>query len=158
YDGRINLDTFDKWVYEATTYIELTKTKDSVAVKLAGKWLSGKASRFYMKYVAMSTKRWTMKDLFSGIFNYCFPDDFRTDLKESLLNAVQTGRSTVRDFARDLEVLAERFPEVTPQQIKEIFWKGVHQYIRKELISRGLAVERHKLKRMLRHASQIERA
>ncbi|KAJ3479152.1 hypothetical protein NLI96_g9270 [Meripilus lineatus] len=98
-----------------------------------------------------------MRGLYDALFNYCFPTDFKEELRDKLESATQ-GESKIQDFVRELETLAERFEDVTDMQIVKIFWKGMHQYLRLYLIQKGFNPETTKLSKLVKHASRRERA
>jgi hypothetical protein len=68
------------------------------------------------------------------------------------------GQLTVRDFARELESMALRFPDVTEREVTQIFWLGMHQYLRIHLIEKGLNPERSSLKQLITKAQRKEEA
>ncbi|KAJ3474470.1 hypothetical protein NLI96_g12440 [Meripilus lineatus] len=155
--GLPDLEIFDQWVYEVDNWQELNGLTDKYALRLVKGFMSGQAAKFFMKHVATDLKNWTMKELYDALFNYCFPLDFKEELRENLENATQ-GTAKIRDFVRDLETLAERFEDVTDIQIVKIFWKGMHQYLRLYLIKKGYTPETTKLSKLVKHASRRERA
>ncbi|KAJ3474431.1 hypothetical protein NLI96_g12462 [Meripilus lineatus] len=155
--GLPDLEVFDQWIYEVDNWQELNGLTDKYALRLVKGFMSGPAAKFFMKHVATDLKHWTMKLLYDALFNYCFPLDFKEELRENLENATQ-GTAKIRDFVRDLETLAERFEDVTDIQIVKIFWKGMHQYLRLYLIKKGYTPETTKLSKLVKHASRRERA
>lgn len=157
YDGRADLDLFDQWTYEVDTWRELNGISNRMAVKILVNFMSGKASRFFMKHVALRQKDWTLKSIYEALFNYCFPPDFKLQLREQLTRAKQ-GSNNVRDFQRDLETLAVRFPDVTEREIRQIFWTGIRRYLRLHLIEKGLNPERHSMDKLVKYASRHEAA
>ena len=89
YNGRADLDVFDRWAFEVTTWKRLNRLSDEIAITMLNKYVTDKAGVFYMKYVAGKAKRWTLTDLFEGLFDYCFPKDFKSNLRRRLMTASQ---------------------------------------------------------------------
>ena len=81
YNGKADLDVFDRWAFEVTTWKRLNRLSDEIAITMLNKYVTDKAGVFYMKYVAGKAKRWTLTDLFEGLFDYCFPKDFKSNLR-----------------------------------------------------------------------------
>ena len=109
-------------------------------VTLLNKYVSEKASVYYMKYVAGNEKRWTVTGIFEGLFDYCFPKDFKSILWRKLMNATQ-GKSRIPDFIQDIEIMADRFPDVNERSITDIFWWGMHQPIQTKIVKMGINAE-----------------
>jgi hypothetical protein len=124
FDGRADLDLFDQWTYEVDTWCNWNGISDKIVIKILVNFMSGEASKFFMKHVALHQKDWTLKSIYEALFNYCFPPDFKLQLREQLTGAKQ-GKNNGRDFQRDLETSAVRFPDVTEWQIRQIFWSGI---------------------------------
>lgn len=112
YDGKDDLDIFDQWVYEVDTWKDLYQLGDRQMIQILVQFMSGKASRFFMKHVAMRQCDWTLKSIYKALFEYCFPSDFIMRLRERLTVGKQEKRD-VRDFHRDIETIAVRFPDVS---------------------------------------------
>ncbi|RDX39900.1 hypothetical protein OH76DRAFT_1323501, partial [Lentinus brumalis] len=136
WNGAPDLDVFDQWTYEIDTWGELLGLSDRLMLKLVVQFMSDKPSKFFMRHVATRQEEWTMKDLYEALFDYW--------------------RSRVRDFVREIQQLAVRFPDVSDFQLVQIFWKGVHPYIRVHLIEKGLNPEKTKLDRLVKHAVRRE--
>ena len=116
---------------------------------------SGEVGQFFMNYVAGYEKSRTLRDMFESLFDYCFPTDYKDRLRAKLSNATQ-GKLRIRDFIRDIEKLAARFPDVNERAIIQASWNGMHQDIRLRLIEWGVSAENIPLKKIIRKAMDIE--
>jgi len=141
YNGKPDLDVFDRWALEVKTWVRLTQLSEEVAITLLNKYVTGKASTYYMKFVAGKEKEWSITLIFEGLFGYCFPKNFKSDLRRKLMSATQ-GKSEVIDFYKDIEIMADHFPDVNERSKIEIFWWGMNQAIRAEAIKMGAHQER----------------
>ncbi|KAI0066380.1 hypothetical protein BV25DRAFT_1797254, partial [Artomyces pyxidatus] len=157
WNGRADLDTYDKWVYEVESWRRLTGVDDETALTLMGKFVTNKPSHFYMKYVSKRIADWTVEEFYQAVFNYCFPTDFKNRLRKQLMSAKQ-GKDDVGDFVQELETLGNRFPDITNDQMVRIFWDGLQQYLRLYLIEQGLDPEVTPLETMVTYAERRERA
>ncbi|KAJ3480573.1 hypothetical protein NLI96_g8248 [Meripilus lineatus] len=157
WQGKPDLEIFDQRVYDVDTWLELNGIDDKLALRVVKPFMSGQAAKFFMKHIATEVHKWTMKKLYAALFNYCFPTDFKEMLREQLMGA-QQGTSKVRDFIRDLETLAARFADITDMQLTQIFWGGIHQYLRLYLIEKGKNPEVTKLSTLVKYATRKENA
>ena len=151
WDGTPDLDVYDTWKYNLTTWAELNGTPDYIMVKTMTYYITGKASQFFMNHVAKSKFTWTLENVYDGLFNYCFPEDFKTMLRDRLEFATQ-GSSRVRDYVRDIEQLAARFSDVSEFQLVQIFWRGLNHYLRVGLVEKGLGPETTRLDKLVHKA------
>ncbi|PIL26897.1 hypothetical protein GSI_10035 [Ganoderma sinense ZZ0214-1] len=157
WDGTPDLDKFDHWKYELNTWAELNKAPGYLIVKTMTNYVSGKASRFFMDHVANSNSEWSLENVYDGLFDYCFPDDFKAMLRRRLMTAKQ-GSLRVRDYVREIEHLASRFRDITEFQLVQIFWQGLNGYLQVELIDKGLGPETTALERLVKYAVRKEKA
>ncbi|KAJ7192489.1 hypothetical protein GGX14DRAFT_578056 [Mycena pura] len=155
YQGKADLDLFDEWTYQVDTWAELHGLDDATMVKIIVNFMGGRASQFFMKHVALRRKKWTVKSVYEGLFDYCFPPNFKWRLREELMQAMQ-GSNSVRDFVREIEDLATRFPDVSERQIKQIFWDGLRKKLRIHLIGKGQDPEHTSLAKMVKYATRQE--
>ncbi|KAJ7101713.1 hypothetical protein C8R44DRAFT_716405 [Mycena epipterygia] len=139
YNGEPDIDVFDQWTYEVDTWIALNGLSDRLALKLLVNFMSGPASKFFMVHVATNQERWTVKDVYTALFDNCFP-------------------MTVRDFARVVKSLAKRLPDMNERQLVQIFWDGVEQYVRVKLLDRGMSPDDSSLKNLVKWAVRFESA
>ena len=141
YNGKPDLDVFDRWALEVKPWVRLARLTEEIATTMLVKYVTGKASTYYMRFVAGKEKQWTMTTLFEGLFGYCFPKNFKSELRRKLMSATQ-GKSEIIDFCKDIEIMADRFPDVNERSKIEIFWWGMHQPIRAEVLRMGANPER----------------
>jgi hypothetical protein len=76
YDGKLDFDTYDHWIYEVNTWAELHDVEDAMVVKIMVSSTCGKTSTPLTKHVAPQRK-WTVKQAYNRLFDYCFPPDFK---------------------------------------------------------------------------------
>lgn len=155
YDGKADLAVFDKWTYEVSNWAKLGKYRDETALRMLVSYMSGEAGQFFMSYIAGYEAAWTLKTMYESLFDYCFPSDFKDRLRAKLSHATQ-GKRRIRDFVRDIEKLASRFPDVNERAIIQTFWNGMHQEIRLRLIEWGISAEHTPLKKIVLKAMDIE--
>ena len=108
-----------------------------------------------MNFVAGHEDDWTLKTMCEALFDYCFPMDFKETLRARLSQSTQ-GKCRIRDFIRDVEKLASRFPDVNERAVIQTFWNRMHQHIRLRLIEWGISAERTPLEKIVRKAIDIE--
>ncbi|KAF9234435.1 hypothetical protein BU15DRAFT_65736 [Melanogaster broomeanus] len=158
WNGRADLDLFDQWVYQVDTWCELSGLDEKVTIKLIGNFLSDLPSQFFMKHVALRQNDWTKAKIYEALFDYCFPPDFKMQLRRKLTMAKQGRDTKLRDFVRDLESLCVRFPEVSSSQLVQIFWDGMLPYLRVYLLEQGMKPDRSTLLEMVEIATRKEEA
>ena len=157
WNGTPDLDLFNQWTYEVDTWWELYGLSDKLAIKLVVQFLTRVAGKFFMKHVSTCQSEWTMMSLYEALFDYCFPTDYKAQLRLRLERSVQ-GKAKVCDFVCEIQHLTARFPDVSDFQLTQIFWRGVHGYIRVYLIEKGLHPERMLLDKMVKYAVRREEA
>ncbi|KAJ7725704.1 hypothetical protein B0H16DRAFT_1895036 [Mycena metata] len=125
-----NFDKFEQWTYEVDTWLEFNSIPSSWAVRLISAFVSGPASEYFMDFVATDHGSFKMKQIYSGLFEYCFPVDIRRKMRRDLLAARQGGDETIRNFIRRITRLSKRLGDVSHRQMVQIVWDGAHSYLR----------------------------
>ena len=157
YDGTPNLEKFDGWTYEVDTWCLWNNVDSKDTVLVLAQFLSGKAHCFFMMHVATVQKKWDLKAVYEGLFDYCFLAHFKLELHKKLRKTYQ-GNLTVWDYAQELETLALHFPDVSDREITQIFWEGIKPDPRCYLREKGLSPERHSLGHLIKYATRWEEA
>jgi hypothetical protein len=79
YDGSPDNRKFHRFVMQATTYLQDGRVPKHRRAYVLMSFLSGKAYEFYVKKVAYTPELWTMREFFSGLFDYCFPVNYHLE-------------------------------------------------------------------------------
>lgn len=157
WNGTLDLDLFDQWTYKVDTWRELYGLSDKLAIKLVVQFLTGTVGKFFMKHVATCQSEWTMASLYEVLFDYCFPTNYKVQLRLRLEWSVQ-GKAKVHDFVRKIQHLAARFPDVSDFQLAQIFWHSVQGHIHIYLIEKGLHLECAPLDKTVKYAVRRKEA
>ncbi|KAF8173395.1 hypothetical protein K438DRAFT_2051456 [Mycena galopus ATCC 62051] len=97
----------------------------------------------------------TAKRQYAGTQQFGRP---KSQLPEGGWFRATTSKETVRDFARNVQFLAKRVPDISKRQLVQIFWDGVERSIRVKWLDHGMNPEETSLKRLMRWAIQFEAA
>lgn len=81
YKGNPNLDEFDHWIFAVHVWVKRMGLSNKWAVRLLVNFVKDQASVFYMKHVALKPKKWTLRKIFNALFDYCFPLDYKLQLR-----------------------------------------------------------------------------
>lgn len=57
-----------------------------------------------MMTVSPASRKWTLKKMFIGLFNYCFPTDYRLQMQEKM-NRCRQRDHAVHEYVHELETL-----------------------------------------------------
>ena len=95
-------------------------------------YLSGKAYDFYTQKVAINEEEWTVPQLYKELFNYCFPVDYRMQLRKTLARCHQNEKS-VAEYTHELQELFNMIGEIPLQEQVIKFWNGARPSIQREL-------------------------
>ncbi|CAL1697540.1 unnamed protein product [Somion occarium] len=77
YDGRADAEVFHCFVRQATEMINGYNIPRHMIPSTIANYLTGRAYDFYANTIAEDPRRWMrLRDIFIGLFNYCFPMDF----------------------------------------------------------------------------------
>ena len=93
-----------------------------------------------MQKVSLSPHEWTLREFFVQLFNYCFPSDYRTELREKLRNFFQNNK-TVCDYSFELKELFNMIGIVDEREKMVKFWNELLAPLQKQLWIYGLNPE-----------------
>ncbi|EJD33833.1 hypothetical protein AURDEDRAFT_177096 [Auricularia subglabra TFB-10046 SS5] len=156
YDGSEDLSKYEAFVYEWDDWLDARQLSERRAVRLMGRALTGDAKEWFMEHVALGTYPWTTPELYQEMYEVFFSDDFREELRNKLMKSKQRGRR-VKDFAKDLEKLAIRYPDVDEYAIRRIFWDGADDYIRLFWADKGRSLEFDDINTLMIYALRAEK-
>ncbi|KAG8687330.1 hypothetical protein FRC09_013563, partial [Ceratobasidium sp. 395] len=156
-EGTPNIDKFEHFVFDYDNWIIEVRLDEESSIRNISRFLDGKASTWYMLNVAPAIEDWTLSQVYQGIYEYCFPADFKEIMRKKYLKKSQ-GESSVQDYFAELAQLRRRLNEVTDAQHVQRAWDGVANYIRAEWAIKGMLPQNTTIEEMRETALDIERA
>ena len=128
YDGEPDIELFDNWVHSVTNYADVMRIRERTMIRMMSEYVTGTAKTFYLKHVANRADEWMYATLFLAIFDYCFPKDFMKRLRAKWSNFTQDNLR-VREYVRELELMARKFNEMNERSLVLKFWEGLNSEI-----------------------------
>ncbi|KAG8755301.1 hypothetical protein FRC12_010923 [Ceratobasidium sp. 428] len=141
YQGQVNYDEFELWSYQVDQWLSEIGFKGRKAVRYLGTFLEGKASQWYMCYVAPNPEEYTVDSLKASLFGYFFPANFKSELRNEFSQA-QQGEHRFIDYLRLLQRFQRRLPDISDLQLCIKLCDTVHTYIKIGWIEAGMDPEK----------------
>ncbi|EJF55511.1 hypothetical protein DICSQDRAFT_18482, partial [Dichomitus squalens LYAD-421 SS1] len=132
YNGNPDLAEFHKFINQMQEYLDGYRVKPRSHASVVSRFLGGRAHEFYVNTVSRNSKAYQFKDILVGLFNYCFPINFRQKMREKLRNTRQNGRP-IQTYAYELENLFLILGMDRNEERVDAFWFGLDKYIQGEL-------------------------
>jgi hypothetical protein len=155
YDGAADVRAYHRFVRESDAYLRDGKVKGRRKVFLLSYYLAGKAYDFYTQKVAIDEERWTVPQFYRELFNYCFPVDYRMQLRRTLARCHQNDRS-IAEYTHELQELFNMIGDIPAQDQVIKFWNGAKPMIQKELWKNNLNPEVSSWRKVVSRAEIIE--
>ncbi|KAF8703643.1 hypothetical protein RHS03_06199, partial [Rhizoctonia solani] len=154
-----DIEAYEQFLFEYNTWIRKAGLSRDESVRGICRFLDGKASKWYMSKIApnLDRVRYEIRDIYSQLYQYCFPPNFKEKLRKKYESLTQ-GERVVQDFFADLELYRTRLSNVTDSQHVRRAWNGAARYIRVEWAIRGIRPESTTIEELKRVAKDIERA
>ncbi|KAA1472921.1 hypothetical protein DENSPDRAFT_779094, partial [Dentipellis sp. KUC8613] len=140
YSGEVRADLYQKWVREVRLYLRYSGLKTAQGLLVLGKYLSGRAYKWYDREILSAGREITLSDFFLELFDYVFPPDFRSEQRDAFDDCHQRGRS-VRDFLQNLLDLANTIGDVSDREIVVAFWRRCDSYLKVDMTREGYSPE-----------------
>ena len=93
YNGSADAWTYYWFVRKSDAYLRDGKVKGRRRIFLLSHYLTNKAYNFYMQKVANNEAQWSLSQFYNELFNYCFPVDYRMQVRKSLARCHQNDKS-----------------------------------------------------------------
>jgi len=104
YDGAADVRAYHQFIREGDAYLRDGKVRGHQKIFLLSYYLMGKVYDFYTQKVAINEEHWTVSEFYTELFNYCFPVDYRMQLRKSLACCHQNDKS-VAEYIHELQEL-----------------------------------------------------
>jgi hypothetical protein len=140
YDGTPDSRVFHKFVIQAKKYMADGRVPPKKQVYRLSDFLKGKAYEFYLMDVAYCPHEWTLTEYLRALFDFCFPVDYRSQLRLKLKKCRQ-GPRRVREFVFELKELSGMIGGINKRYLVNRLWYGCDKNIRAQLYLKDLHPE-----------------
>ena len=140
YDGCADARAYHRFVRESEAYLRDGRVRGRRQVFQLSYYLTGKAYDFYTQKVASNEEEWTLREFYNELFNYCFPVDYRMQIRRTLARCHQNERS-VAEYTHELHELFNMIGDISERDQVLKFWNGARTGIQKELWRNNLNPE-----------------
>ncbi|KAF8805779.1 hypothetical protein BYT27DRAFT_7067213, partial [Phlegmacium glaucopus] len=138
YDGAADPRAYHRFVMEGEAYLRDGNVSTERQIRILVHFLDGKAYDFYMQKVAIDDpKNWNLHKFFTELFNYCFPIDYRQQMRLKLESLTQ-GSKSVSEHIYELQELFNMVGVVSPEQRVVKLWYSLKPKIQRTLWKDGL--------------------
>ncbi|KAI1786252.1 hypothetical protein LXA43DRAFT_898365, partial [Ganoderma leucocontextum] len=132
YSGNPDLAEFNRFIGQARDYLDGYRVKPKRHGAVISRFLEGRAHEFYVNTISRNPREYPFKNILVGLFNYCFPINFRQKTREKLRNMRQNGRS-IQTYTYEIENLFLILGMDRNEERVDAFWFGLDKYIQGEL-------------------------
>ena len=135
YDGSPNLQNYHRFILEGKAYIKDGQVPRERQIRILAHFLTGKAYDYYMQKVApyLSTRNWDIHEFFTEMFNYCFPLDYKQQMRVRLENLNQAPNQTVSEYVYELQELFNLLGD-TPEKLQVVkLWYSLRPRIQRTM-------------------------
>ena len=101
YNGSADAQTYHRFVRESDVYLQDGKVKGRRRIFLLSHYFTDKAYDFYMQKLANNEAQQSLSQFYNELFNYCFPVDYRMQVRKSLARCHQNDKS-VAEYTHEL--------------------------------------------------------
>ena len=155
YSGGADARAYHRFVRESEAYLRDGKVKGRRRIFLLSHYLTNKAYDFYTQKVANDEANWTLTQFYEELFNYCFPVDYRMQLRRTLARCHQNDKS-VAEYTHELSELFNMIGNIPERDQVLKFWNGTRSVIQKGLWRDNLNPETSSWARVVAQAEIIE--
>ncbi len=156
YDGSADARAYHRFVRESEAYLRDGKVRGRRRrIFLLSYYLTNKGYDFYTQKVANDEANWTLSQFYDELFNYCFPVDYRMQLRKTLARTHQNEKS-VAEYTHELNELFNMIGDISERDQVLKFWNGSRSIIQKGLWRDNLNPETSSWARVIAQAEIIE--
>ncbi|EGN94765.1 hypothetical protein SERLA73DRAFT_77506 [Serpula lacrymans var. lacrymans S7.3] len=157
YDGRPDSQEFHQFMVASSTYLKEGRVPRKGRVYRLSSFLRGTAYDFFLYKVSPDPSSWDLKDFFIGLFNHCFPVDYRMKQRDKLKRCFQDHKS-VREYLYELTELWNIIGDVDERQRVIRFWTGLNTELQQGLWLKELNPEISRFEEVQSAAEVLELA
>jgi hypothetical protein len=102
YNGDADARAYHRFVKESSAYVKDNRIKAKRRAFALSYFLDGKAYDFYIQKVSRNEEDWTLEEFYMELFNFCFPLNYRMQMRRKLDQTYQNEKS-VSEYAHELK-------------------------------------------------------
>ncbi|KAI0071439.1 hypothetical protein K474DRAFT_1701604 [Panus rudis PR-1116 ss-1] len=158
-NGSSDIDKFYRFCTEIKDYTDEYKIHPKRLATTVSRFLDGRAWNYYTHVLTREVQRGkahTLKEILVGLFDYCFPLNFKEKLQTKAKNFRQGGLD-VREYIYKLETLLDLAGINEEKDRVHHLWDGLHVNIRTELTSNKVTTATHTWDQ-IRHEAEFAEA
>ena len=155
YDGAADPRTYHRFIKESSAYLEdsgISRKRQCFALSY---FLTDKAYDFYQQKVSMTEEKWTLEEFYMELFNFCFPINYRMEMRKKLDRLFQKEKS-VNEYAFELEEIFNMIGGYSKRDKVIKLWNGFRRPIQAALWNDKLNPEISSWRKVLVAAEIIE--
>ncbi|KAJ6472143.1 hypothetical protein C8R47DRAFT_1221915 [Mycena vitilis] len=88
-NGEPNANAIQRFARGSKTYVKMGRVAEGEQIYYISYYLDGKALDFYNQVAVPDEHRWDLERFFVGLFEFCFPVDFRNEQRKRLVRCFQ---------------------------------------------------------------------
>lgn len=123
---------YHRFVEDGFAYVTDGKVPEGNKIRVLSHFLKDVAYEFYTRQVSKTIGDWSVEDFFIGLFNHCFPVNFRLLQREKLRKCYQNDRK-VLTYTSELEELANMIGLTDEREMVLKLWSGLRVELQREL-------------------------
>jgi hypothetical protein len=116
YDGTPDSRLFHKFVMQSTAYVRDGRVARRKQVFTLMNYLKDKVYEFYVLEVSYNPENWDLNKFFQALFDFCFPVNYRSEIRRKLRNARQ-GTRKIKEFVYELREYSSMIGHVDEREL-----------------------------------------
>ena len=139
YDGSADPSAYHRFVMEGEAYLRDGNVSSERQFRLLAHFLKGKSYDFYMQKVAPDDpENWDLHKFFTEMFNYCFPIDYRQQMRFKMEEMTQSPNQSVSEYVHDLQEIFSMVGALTAESKVIKLWYSLRASIQRTMWKDGL--------------------
>ena len=156
YSGEVDFRKFNRFLKETRLYVKDAGFSKKEYILRISPFLKGKALNFYTQKAEMYEAVWDLKTFYSQLFDYCFPPNYRMNLRDKLDKTIQLPDHSVTQYAHNIQEIFGMLGNVAEEDQILKLWKGLKPDIQEGLWRDKLNPDHSTWNEILDQAVRIE--
>jgi hypothetical protein len=113
YSGEVDFRKFNRFLKETCLYVKDAGFSKKEYILRIAPFMKGKALNFYTQKAEMYEAMWDLKTFYGHLFDYCFPPNYRMNLRDKLEKTTQLPDHSVTQYAHNIQEIFGMLGNVT---------------------------------------------